>query len=306
MTNIEWCDEVWNPTVGCSRVSAGCENCYAERFAHRGLAKSHRGLTVIRGGRPGWTGQVRLVPEALERPLRWTRKPRWVFVNSMSDLFHEQVPFEYIAAVFGVMLAADKHDFIVLTKRPRRVLQFLDWLEGASTNFRDRASAVTVFACAKLMKPVPAPDFPTWPPRNVILGVSVEDQKTADERVPLLAALPARVRAVSYEPAIGPARIDMSSVDWLIVGGESGPGARPCDWRWLEAAADDAEAAGVPCFVKQLGSHPVGPHLDWARMKPPGVDRRNAERIWWPPQLVHHRDHPDMGRWATREELESS
>ena len=125
-TEIAWTDETWNITVGCSRVSDGCTNCYAERFAHRGLRPEHRGLTVAGPKGPRWTGEVRCLPERLETPLRW-RKPRRVFVDSMSDLFHEKVPDEFIDRVFAVMALCPQHTFQVLTKRPERMLEFLSY-----------------------------------------------------------------------------------------------------------------------------------------------------------------------------------
>ena len=174
MTDIEWTDATWNPIVGCSRVSAGCVNCYAERFVHRGLAPQHRGLTVMRGGRPGWTGEVRIVADRLAEPLSW-RKPRRVFVNSLSDRFHEALAITDIARVFAVMAHAERHTFQVLTKRPKRMREVLSselfWVdvdqahidlfidEGADED-RDRVAN----ACMARVLP------------NVALGVSVEDQ----------------------------------------------------------------------------------------------------------------------------------
>lgn len=238
MTKIQWTDKVWNPVTGCTKVSAGCKNCYAERIAGRRLPAGgfvDRAFT-----------DVRCHPERLDAPLRW-RKPRRVFVNSMSDLFHEDVPAQFIGNVFNVCSRCPQHTFQVLTKRPERMRRII----GA----------------------VP-------PPPNVWLGVSVEDQATADERIPLLLQTPAAVRFVSYEPALGPVRltsitdgtfgrdalrVDDNSlgwpekhIDWVIVGGESGPGARPCDVAWVRSVVEQCRAAGVPCFVKQLGARPVG------------------------------------------------
>lgn len=346
MSKIEWCDVVWNPTVGCSRVSSGCEHCFAQSFAHRGLSERHRGLTVMGSKGPRWTGEVRLVPEALGTPLRW-RKPRRVFVNSMSDLFHESLPFETIAAVFGVMAASTQHTFQVLTKRPARMLEFFEWLGGAVRFLAFPPPPIDKLACladdaltphmshADLSRAfAPGRGAKTWPLPNVWLGVSVEDQATADERIPPLLECPAAVRWVSYEPALGPVDFmkwldpytcsncgfhgsindcdetccsdcDEAAVyddaigsakcpkcgkddgtsdsvgftcpgcgsveswgrdyghkfegeapllDWIVVGGESGPGARPFDVAWARSVIAQGRDAGVPVFVKQLGS----------------------------------------------------
>ena len=298
MTSIQWTDATWNPTRGCSRVSAGCENCYAERTAARfqwagrvrgngvapqsqGLPGPYHGLVTVGPKGPRWTGAVRLVPEKLSEPLGW-RKPRRVFVDSMSDLFHEAIPEDYIAAVFGVMAACPQHSFQVLTKRPERARQ---WFSGEFDNCK---STCSWFDRAGLQRGCgSAFDPDAWPLPNVWLGVSVEDQATADERIPLLEEIPAAVRFVSYEPALGPvdferiprALFDRSEairrcmagpvamnreqadatlaepfVDWVIVGGESGPGARPFDVAWARSTIAQCKAAGVPCFVKQLGS----------------------------------------------------
>ena len=281
-TKIEWSEEVWNPIVGCSRVSAGCENCYAERVAHRAMQPAHVGLTVMGKKGPRWNGTVRTLPERLSTPLRW-RKPRRVFVNSMSDLFHEAVPFEFIAAVFGVMAACPRHTFQLLTKRPARAAEFFAWASSLPTQtgkgWRDGAPVVgylgehalrlTGGRCNVWRKGPLAP----WPLPNVHIGVSVEDQATADERIPILLTLPAALRWISYEPAIGPvdfwgaryrspkgglhgAVSSWGGVNWIVVGGESGPGARPFDLAWARSTVAQCKAAGVPCFVKQVSKRP--------------------------------------------------
>lgn len=293
MSSIEWTTETWNPTLGCSRVSPGCEHCYAERIAHRGLTADHRGLTRSTRRGPVWTGEVRLLPHRLDQPLRW-RKPRRVFVDSMSDLFHPDVPFLFIASVFGVMCYAREHTFQVLTKRPERALEFMEWIEksdsialGKDGKITDRVSAAQrcllaasyvakgpvngpLFGIRFLshIKPNPGAAIEThWPLPNVWLGVSAENQETLDERVPLLLQTPASVRFVSAEPLLE--RVDLSqfltlshrsrrsSSLWLICGGESGPGARPCDVEWIRSIVAQCRDAKVPCFVKQLGSRPI-------------------------------------------------
>lgn len=241
MSAIEWTDETWNPTVGCSRVSAGCEHCYAERFAHRGLSPCHEGLTVDSGKGPRWTGEVRLLPERLDQPLHW-RKPRRIFVDSMSDLFHESVPDEFIFRVFSVMSRTPQHTYQILTKRSRRMRQISRLLDLT-------------------MRPLP----------NVWLGVSVEDQAAHDKRSRHLFETSAAVRFLSIEPMLGPIELcrylgDRNAttdgrerlLDWVIVGGESGPGARPCNVEWIRSIVKQCKAASVPVFVKQLGAKPVG------------------------------------------------
>jgi protein gp37 len=261
VTGIEWTDETWNPVTGCTKVSQGCKHCYAERVSAR-FGKDF--------------SQITLHPERLATPLLW-KKPRRVFVNSMSDLFHESVPDEFIAAVFATMLYARQHTFQVLTKRPERMRFLL-----GSTAFRllvedDYYGMADVAAeilgrrgefdpLCRRKDDIRAYD-PGWPLPNVWLGVSVEDQATADERIPLLLDTPAAVRFVSYEPALGPVdftRIDMGSdictvlgwsknVDWIIAGGESGSNARPAHPDWFRSVRDQCAAASVPFFFKQWG-----------------------------------------------------
>ena len=267
-------DATWNPIRGCSRVSEGCRNCYAERFAtrFRGPGEIYDGLTIVNGsGDPQWTGEVKFIPELLDQPLHWKR-PRKIFVNSMSDLFHEKVKDETICRIFAVMALSPEHTFQVLTKRPSRMLGFMiaglaaadnrRWIQDIlEEEFHDRDAAY------KLMD--------RWPLSNVWLGVSVEDQKTADERIPLLLQTPAAVRWVSYEPALGPInfrcikeacedhdnyfdaiggiRSIRPCLDWIVAGGESGPGARPMHPDWARAVRDQCQDARVPFFFKQWG-----------------------------------------------------
>lgn len=204
-SNIEWTDKSWNPLRGCTPVSEGCRNCFAKSIAHRfsGPGQPFEGFTNERGD---WSRKVVTVPAKLAEPLSW-RKPAMVFVNSMSDLFHEDVSDEYIASVFGVMAASPHHTYQIVTKRPERMLEWL-------TRYQE-AHAAAWAARAELLnagRPVPksvvvlaeADGLGAWPLPNVWLGVSVEDQATADERIPLLLQCPAAVRWVSYEPALGP------------------------------------------------------------------------------------------------------
>lgn len=246
-SRIEWTNATWNPTVGCTHVSPGCDNCYAARLASGRLAHTARYAGLAVDGR--FTGEVRLVPEVLSKPLRW-REPRRVFVNSMSDLFHDAIPDEYIAEVFAVMLLSPQHTFQVLTKRHARMRALL-----SSKAFRD---AVWADACAYTTLGFTADRFTdAWPLPNVWVGVSVEDQKWADIRVPALLDTPAAVRFLSCEPLLGP--IDLASyiggrlISWVIVGGESGPRARPMHPDWARSLRDQCTAAGVPFFFKQAG-----------------------------------------------------
>lgn len=242
-TGIEWTDATWNPVRGCSRVSEGCRNCYAERIATRfgGEGMPYEGLT--RNGR--WTGVVRVIESVMDQPLRW-RRPRRIFVNSMSDLFHEQLPFAVVRRVWGVMARAPHHTFQILTKRPERMSE---WVKDL------------------------AQEFGVLP--HVWLGTSIEDQRSADLRLPWLHRTRAAVRFVSAEPLLermdilghllggaGPIRRapDMPrapsgghpGIHWLIAGSESGPGARPVALQALRDLRDQCGDACVAYFVKQL------------------------------------------------------
>jgi protein gp37 len=221
-SKIEWTEATWNPVRGCTKVSAGCAHCYAERFAER-----WRGIKR----HPYEFGfDLRLVPEMLRQPLRW-RRPRFVFVNSMSDLFHKDVPFAFVRQVFEVMAEAEHHTFQVLTKRAERLA-------------------------------VLAPKLP-WP-SNVWQGVTVESAAYED-RVRLLRTVPAAVRFLSVAPMLGPVKPSLRGIDWVIAGGESGPGARRLDPRWVRLLRDHCVASGVPFFFKQWGGtrkHVSGRVLD--------------------------------------------
>lgn len=295
-SHIQWTDATWNPVAGCVKVSEGCRNCYAIRDGHRmasnpnpKLAATYSGLTMIQKGRLNWTGVVKELPERLDQPLRW-KKPRRIFVNSQSDLFHADVSFEFIWRVFEVMRNCPRHHFQLLTKRPERMRDFFLWL-GVEWALGRR-----VFRRGWLK---PEDDDPRvlcdtfgriWPEEfpHVWLGVSVEDQKAADERIPLLLQTPAAVRFLSSEPLLGAVDLtrflgdfDLSrnsswgNLHWVIVGGESGPGARPMELDWARAIVSQCKQAGVPCFVKQLGSA-------WGFV---GADRKGANMEEWPADL---------------------
>lgn len=324
MSAIQWTDETWNPTVGCSKVSPGCTHCYAERLAASGRLQQ---LPVYQGiATDGqWTGTVRCVPERLEQPLRW-RKPRRVFVNSMSDLFHPDVPDNFILEVFGIMAVTQRHTYQVLTKRPERAnkwLRMFSEVEGAKFH---NISSIYLSECAdRLLEHYTEESVEEmerrasvlpWPLPNVWLGVSVEDQKRADERIPVLLNTPAAVCFVSCEPLLGPLKLhgervhmeggvhvhdgwDYRELDWVIVGGESGQGARPCTVEWIEAIVDECRAAEVPVFVKQLGSNPQWPPVatDTAGrqyyLQQPLLDRKGGNPAEWP-QKLQVREYPEV------------
>jgi protein gp37 len=299
-TTISWCDKTWNPIRGCSRVSAGCVNCYAERvaarfsdegqpyqgLARRVLAVEHSLLEGVKmaASQPRWTGDVRFVAEHLADPLRW-KKPRRIFVNSMSDLFHERLTNEQIAAVFGVMAACPQHTFQVLTKRAKRMREWFGWVteHGRSVIMTEATQHLFGHSGELLTSKLYAwwrdhHNAFAWPLPNVWLGVSVENQAAADARIPELLRVPASVRFLSCEPLIGD--VDLHAIqipdaypglrfsalqhqhddrfgqsdtviNWVIGGCESGPGARPCDVSWLRSLRDQCADAGVPYFLKQ-------------------------------------------------------
>lgn len=259
-TQIEWTDMVWNPFVGCTIISPGCTNCYAMRMGARieamqvGLRPSfqtaphYAGTTKKVRGKAVWTGKLGIAPEStLLAPLGW-RKPKRIFVNSMGDLHHEAATFEMIDRVVRVMVKTPQHVYQILTKRA----------SGMQAYWSDPELAERVGA------PTPLP--------NVWLGASAERQQEADERIPLLLQTPAAVRFVSAEPLLAP--VDFGKhlgtaenhddlrglLSWIIIGGESGPGARPMATNWAIAIVDQCCAAGVACFVKQLGARPYAQH----------------------------------------------
>lgn len=252
-SGIEWTDTTWNPVTGCSRVSPGCEHCYAEALSLR-----HKWST-----KP-WTAQnaaenVILHPDRLGQPLKW-KKPRRVFVNSMSDLFHERVPDAFLDQVFGVMAGSSHHRFQVLTKRPERMRDYVNGLAdrgGSGRGFARLDAGARSVGIALSFEKIP---LVSWPIPNIWLGVSVEDQRRADERMPLLLETPAAVRFVSAEPLLGAVYLSewlrTRNVHWVIVGGESGPGYRPMAPAWAEKVRDDCAARGIPFFLKQLGGWP--------------------------------------------------
>lgn len=258
-THIEWTDATWNPITGCSLTSPGCTNCYAMQLAGTRLAhhESRAGLTREVNGHHVWTGEVRLNEQWFDQPLRW-RKPRRIFVCAHGDLFHESAPDEWIDKVFAVMALSPQHTFQVLTKRSQRMREYLSrpkgswhylfeslkwvrWMAGLTGNKRGQQST----SLPRMYGPLP----------NVWLGVSVEDQHRADERIPDLLATPAAVRWISAEPLLGPVDLKGSKLDWVVCGGESGPHARPMHPDWARSLRDQCAAAGVPFLFKQWGEY---------------------------------------------------
>jgi protein gp37 len=279
-TGIEWTDKTWNPVVGCRRISEGCRHCYAKTLHDQRHKAFKEGKKVpAQYAKP--FEQVQLMPDRLRDPLSW-RKPCRVFVNSVSDLFHEDVNFEFIDRVFTTMALAKQHTFQVLTKRPERMREYFAGyrkspvMPSLGVTFKDLPPDDICREGGTLIAPLP----------NVWLGVSVENQAAADERIPHLLATPAAVRFLSCEPLLGPVdleeiRIPLAGesfmtrsalhgtdglnkgketpgrdkrIDWCIVGGESGPGSRPMHVEWARSLVRQCEAASVACFVKQLGS----------------------------------------------------
>lgn len=282
-SSIEWTDETWNPTTGCTKVSPGCAHCYIERTPPFRMA-----------GRKFQNGKIplQLHPDRLDKPLRW-RKPRRVFVNSLSDLFHPDVPDDFIDRVFAVMAIAERHTFQILTKRPGRMWEYLasERKNGPACEVaaQSRVARHAEEIAASRGEDVSSPWWDLfleqWPPPNVWLGTSVENQQTADERIPLLLQCPAALLFLSGEPLLG--AIDLKLVDpyphregwplektraigWVIAGGESGPGARPCHPDDVRSLRDQCVEAGdgVPFFFKQWGEYlPFGQQpepADWS------------------------------------------
>lgn len=322
-TTIEWTQnpdgspgKTWNPIRGCSRCSPGCDACYAMRQAHRfsGAGKPFDGLTTIRRGKVDWTGQVRFMPDTLATPLRW-RKPQRVFVNSMSDLFHESLENEEILRVFAAMAVCPQHTFMILTKRAKRMHRWFQDVDLFRLGEQMRALDLPANGRAYRREP------DNWPLPNVWIGASTENQETAGERIPFLLQCPAAVSFVSYEPALeavdfslwmnsvqsfteaceralgeislhemngGVARFkrergaipEDARLSWVIVGGESGNGARPFDPAWARSTVDLGRLTGTPVFCKQLGGHCFAPwKVKWDERLDGSFDAFSSDRV---------------------------
>ncbi|GAX38934.1 phage Gp37/Gp68 family protein [Nodularia sp. NIES-3585] len=281
-TKIQWCDEVWNPIVGCSRISTGCQNCYAATAAKSPRLQQFKQYETVNE----WDGTVQFVESQLSKPLHW-RKPKKIFVCSMADLFHENVPFEWIDQVFAVMHFAKQHTFQVLTKRPQRALEyFTDYLPDVGT----WVQIPHLQSSVNLSRVIPLP--------NVWIGTSTENQAIADRRIPILMQIPAAKRFLSCEPLLE--EIDFVQADifqklisddhewelvneyihWVIVGGESGPNSRPCHVEWIQSIVTQCHSSNTPVFVKQLGSNV---YLNQQRFKT--HDRKGGDIQEFPTQL---------------------
>jgi protein gp37 len=314
---IEWTDATWQPITGCSVVSPGCTNCYAMKLAGTRLQHhpSRAGLTTMSKAGPVWNGQVRFNEQWAIQPLGWS-KPRRIFVCAHGDLFHESVPDEWIDKVFAVMALAPQHTFQVLTKRAKRMREYL---RNHETHYHimdlvceltlEHTLDVVLIAGPQFEEHAPAGPkvrLSEWPIRNVWLGVSAEDQKRANERIPDLLATPAAVRFVSAEPLLSAINLrrlriapdhhtmidaldgyaiadsisgsgqELTQLDWVIVGGESGKGARPMHPDWARSLRDQCAAAAVPYFFKQWGAwapstpeqSAANPRSGWQANKP--------------------------------------
>lgn len=280
-TSIEWTDATWNPIVGCSVLSPGCTNCYAMRLSGTRLKHhpSRAGLTTETKAGPVWTGETRLDERTLLQPLRW-RRPRKIFVCAHSDLFHDATPDGWIDRVFAIMALCPQHTFQVLTKRPERLLKYVGNLPNRVVLAADAGHLMGLWPsqCAEIERAL------RMPLPNVWIGVTAEDQTRANARIPVLLATPAAKRFVSIEPMLGPIHLDDivmtgsfsdwhinalhceepgetkdhpigdRTLDWVIVGGESGPNARPMHPDWVRAIRDQCAAAGVPFLFKQWGA----------------------------------------------------
>jgi protein gp37 len=335
-SRIEWTDATWNVVSGCTRASAGCDHCYAVGMTTRleGMSKSaagnatqravlarkYAGLTVINGkGDRHFNGQVRTHEEDLTIPLGWKKSQR-IFVNSMSDLFHKDVPFDFIDKVFAVMALTPQHTYQILTKRPERMAEYLNTKDSPLD--KDRWDIVSEWGVRigriiwdargsdernyyNMAGGTKGHDFsnrrvpPGWPLPNVWLGASVENQQAADERIPHLLKVPAAVRFLSCEPLLGPVDVRSglieqrvhpagnwsenvrSQINWVIVGGESGPGARPFVLGWGKEIVRQCKAAGVPVFVKQIGAHPTNRE----GVRHSAKDSKGGDWLEWPEEL---------------------
>lgn len=255
MSKIAWTDKTWNPVVGCTKVSPGCKNCYAERMAHRLAHMGKEGYASVTHKEGGWNGRIyHLFNNRLDKPLHW-KKARKIFLCSMGDLFHESVPFEFICKIMTIIGKTRHHTYQILTKRPERVVELCRWILGGTEQI----------------------SIAPWLP-NIWLGVTAENQEMADKRIPTLLQIPAAVRFVSVEPMLGPVNLNETSVgniigpcdecgkfkgncdccmgipslDWVIIGCESGPKRRPCDPDWMIDLVGQCKAAGVASYVKQV------------------------------------------------------
>ena len=283
-TKIQWCDEVWNPIVGCSKISAGCERCYAASAAKTARLQQFPQYQKVKD----WNGTVEFVPSQLEKPYKW-KKGKRIFVGSMADIFHENVPFKWLEEIMAMIEETAQHTYQILTKRPERMIDFFDWYSA-------RCSDESIG------------DIKWRMPDNIWLGVSCENQAMADKRIPLLLEIPAKVRFLSCEPLLEPINlskflpIEWSEIaedwieswpgigsysasdypNWVITGGESGASARPCHVDWIRDIASQCQSAKVAIFIKQLGSNAIATRSDnTGNYKLKLQDRKGSDILEW-------------------------
>jgi protein gp37 len=283
MTTIAWTDETINPIVGCSRISAGCEKCYAETAAKTARLQQFPQYQKV----AKWNGTVEFVEKQLEKPYEW-KKSKKIFICSMADIFHENVPFNWVEEIFYMIENCPQHTFQILTKRPERMIEFFDWYIARNSDH--------------------SVELQWTMPDNIWLGVSCENQAMADKRIPLLMEIPAKVRFLSCEPLLEPINlskflpIEWSEIaedwieswpgigsysrdaypDWIIVGGESGAGSRPCHIDWIRDIASQCQSAKVPVFIKQLGSNAIATRSDnTGNYKLKLKDRKGSDILEW-------------------------
>jgi protein gp37 len=268
---ISWTDETLNFFRGCSRISAGCANCYAEDVAGIRLSKpgqKYEGLAVMKNGQPTWTGKVVFDEKVLVQAARW-RRGRKLFACSMSDVFHESNSVDDLARAFAYMQLTPRHTYQVLTKRALRMRQILERESFADLVSKEAERILSSLEAPRMLLDEEPLRTGEWPIKNVWLGVSVENQGAADERIPELLATPAAVRWLSVEPLIGRVsfslmkdrfvapKLDGAGIDWVVVGGESGAGHRAMDVEWARSLKHDCAQGGIAFWMKQLGGHPT-------------------------------------------------
>lgn len=263
-SHISWTQSTWNPILGCQKESPGCANCYAVKEVYRMASNPNPKISSVNSGlvhklgngKLDWTGEITTVPDRLNTPLKW-KKPRRIFVNSLSDLFHPKVPDLFIDAVFATMAIANQHTYQILTKHPDRMAEYFN--DPAERQNAIGNAAIDHFDQMLTGDPECMNDedfiYAPFPLPNVWLGTSVENQEYTDKRLPWLEQVPAVIRFVSAEPLLGPIDINeyWPNVDWVIVGGESGANARAMDPQWVRGLRDQCKARGVAFYFKQWG-----------------------------------------------------